>query len=85
MVKLQDSSVVDPEMEKLIYKRAKAKHNVDIELEYVTPLLKVSPEDDRDGASRGDNSFERVESLTKNFKAAHSEYVEKINENTNHD
>ena len=57
-----------PETEKLIYKRAKARHDVDLELEYVTPLLKVSPEDAKDAASSVNNFMERVGSHTKIFK-----------------
>ena len=34
----------DPGLKNLICKGAKAKHDLDLELEYVTPLLEVSPQ-----------------------------------------
>ena len=45
MAEIQDSIYnincdVDPELQNLIYKRAKAKRNVNLELEYMAPLLK---------------------------------------------
>ena len=51
---------MDSEKEKLIYKRAKAKHDVDLELKNMTPLNKISPEDAKHAASMVNNSMERV-------------------------
>ena len=73
MAKLEDSNyninhVVDPELQELIYKRAKAKCNVDLELEYITPLLKVGPENADSLVFRIHNSIKEVESHTENFK-----------------
>ena len=69
------SCVVDPKL--LIYKWAKAKQNVDLELQYETSLLKVDPEDTKEEAWI-DNLVSRPESQVKIFKAVHFEYVEKI-------
>ena len=67
-------------MEKLIYKRAKARPNVDLKLEHVTPLLKVSSEDTNNVTSRINNSFKNVDSHIKIFMEAREVYVEKIKE-----
>ena len=48
---------------------------MDLELECVTLLLKVGPEDAKDVASRVNDSIKNVESHIKIFKAVHKEYV----------
>ena len=69
--------VVDPELHRLFYKRARAKYRVDLELEYITPLLNAGPE-------HADSlSIKEVESHMKDFKLAHRGYMERIIENTN--
>ena len=70
--------VVDPEQQNLIYERAKAKNEVDLELEYVTPLLKLDPKYANNVASRANNSIKNVKSNVKIFKAVHGEYIKKI-------
>ena len=52
--------IVDPELQELFYKRAKAKYNVDMELEYITPLLSVGPEKADSLSSRIDDSIMEV-------------------------
>ena len=91
MAKLQDSirkraninHEVDLELQDLIYEVAIAECDVDSELKYVGPLLKVGPKDAKDVASRVNNSIKRVESKTKIFKTAHGNFVEKIKEYNN--
>ena len=73
------------ELQDLTRKRANAKRDVDLELGFVAPLLKVSPDDANDQASRINDSMKKVESLVKVFKAAHKAYVEKIKENATGD
>ena len=45
-------------------------------------LLRVSPDNSNDEASRVTDSIKKVESLVKIFKAAHTSYVEKIKVNS---
>ena len=88
MAKLQDSirkkasmsHDVDLKLQDLIYKVAIAECNVDSELKYVGPLLKVGPEDAKDVALRVNNSIKRVKFYIKIFKSAHANFVEKIKE-----
>ena len=61
-------------------KRANTKHNVDLKLEFVTPLLEVSPEDANDVASRVNDSIKRVESHIKIFRTEQENYIQKVKE-----
>ena len=69
------------ELQDLTRKRANAKRDVDLELEFVAPLLKTNPDGANDVASRINDSMKKVESLVKVFKAAHKAYVDNIKEN----
>ena len=72
MAKFQDSVCVgahaDDDIMGLMRRRADAKQEVDLELEFVDPLLEVSPEDANKVASRVDISIKRVESFIKIFQ-----------------
>ena len=56
------------ELQDLIRRRAIPKHEVDLELEYITPLLEACLEEANDVATRVNNSLKRVESHIKSFK-----------------
>ena len=58
---------------------------MDLELEYVKYMLKISPEDAKEIASRVNNFIIEQESNIKIFKAAHDEYVENIKKYTTGD
>ena len=65
MAKIQDSIYnincdVDPGLQNLICKRAKAKREMDMKLVYVTPLLKLDPGDTKDVALSVINSIKNV-------------------------
>ena len=86
LAKLQVSNyninhVLDPELQKLFYKRAKAKFNVDLELEYIALLLNSGPENADSLVFRIKNSIKEMESHIEDFMLAHREYVERIREN----
>ena len=77
--------VVDPELWRLLHKRTQAKFKVDIELEYVIPLLATDPENADRFAVKVENSIKEIEAYMKDFKLAHKECVEEIIENTSWD
>ena len=47
------------ELQDLIYDMAKAEHDVDLEIEVLTSLIKVVPEAAKDLASKVDHSFRK--------------------------
>ena len=53
---------------------------MDLELEYVTYMLKVSPENAKEIPLQVNNSIIELEYHVKTFKAAHDEQVKKIKE-----
>ena len=65
------------EIQDLINKLAKVEHDV-----FMSPLLKLSPEDAKNVTSRVDIAIKWVESHIKVFKSAHKIYVDKIKEYT---
>ena len=73
--------VVDLDLQRLFYKRARAKYGVDLHFEYITPLLKAVPENADSLVFRIDSSIKEVESHMENFKLARRGYVEMIIEN----
>ena len=86
MTKLQDSALnkreVDLGLRDLYMKREIAKQELILELEYVTPLFKVSPKEANNMALKVSNSIKEVESHLEDFKLAHREYVKRIIEDT---
>ena len=77
--------IVDPKLQELFYRRAQAKYILDMELEYITPLLSVGPDKTDSLALRIDNYIMELESHMETFKLAHREYVERILENASGD
>ena len=62
----------------LIYDMAKAEPDVDLEIEVVTPLIKVSPEAAKEVAPKVMYSFKKLESHVKTLRTAHEGCVGKI-------
>ena len=90
MAKLQGydhdiSCVVDPELQRLFYKRARAKYKVYLDIEYITPLFATGPENANSLVFRIDDSIEEVEPHLEDLKLAHREYVKKILEDISED
>ena len=73
--------IIDTELWRLFYKSVRAKYKVDLDIEYVTPLLMAGHERTDGLVSRIDDSMEEVESQMEDFKLAHREYIMKILEN----
>ena len=83
MVGLRDSiygtrCVVDSRLQGFVIKRAKARRDLDLELDYVRPMLEVSPEDAKEVAAKVDNSMTELETHVRTFKVVHDECVKKI-------
>ena len=83
MAKLQgyDDSigcVMDPEFQRLFDRRARAKYGVDLEIEYVTPLIVASSKKALGLASRIDDSIEEMQSHLEDLELAHREYIKRI-------
>ena len=82
VIKIIIRKTILAELQDLVRKRTNDKREVDLELKYVTPLLKVSPEEANDIALRVNYTIKRVLSLIKSFRSAHKNFVEKIKEVT---
>ena len=54
--------VMDPEFQRVFYRRARAKYGVDLEIEYVTPLIVAGSEKALALVSRIDDSIEEMQS-----------------------
>ena len=65
--------VMSPELLKLFYRRARAKYKVDLDVEYVTPLLVVGPKKSDGLVPRINDFIMEMESHLEGFKLAHRE------------
>ena len=85
MVKLQGNNcnkntnhVVDPELQRLFDKRAKSKDQVDVDIQFITPMLVAGLED---SAGLVDHAIEAMETHMEDLKLAHRKYIKNILEN----
>ena len=76
---------MDPEFQRLFYRRARAMYGVDLEIEYVTPLIVASSKKTLGLASRIDDSIEEMQSHLEDLELAHREYIKRISENASMD
>ena len=67
--------VMGPKLQRLFYRRARAKYKVYLDIEYVTPLLVAGPKKTDRLVSRFEDSIEELDSHSEGFKLAHQEYV----------
>ena len=70
--------VMDSELQWLFYRRARAMYGVDLEIEYVTPLIVASSKKALGLASRIDDSIEEMQSHLEDLELAHREYIKRI-------
>ena len=56
----------------------KYKRDIDLEVEVITPLIKVVPEAAKDIALKVNQYHRKLESYLKTLKSAHEDYIEKI-------
>ena len=70
--------IVDPELQRLFYRRARAKYGVDLEIEYVTPLIVAGYMKALGLVSRIDDSIKEMQSHLEDLELAHREYIKRI-------
>ena len=72
--------VVDPVLRRLLNKKAKAKYKVDLEVEYINPLLAAGPEDANSLAIEVKYCIKEIESLMRDFNLVHRERIKRYRE-----
>ena len=69
---------MDPELQRLFYKRVRAKYRLDLDLGHITPLLEVGQENAGSLVFRIDGYIKEVDTHVEDFKLTHRGYVERI-------